>query len=40
MRPPTICPGPRQTNGQGLKAFGAEWYVLSAAGKKVEKGGS
>ena len=32
--------GPRQTHGQGLKAFGAEWYVLSAAGKKVEKGGS
>jgi predicted lipoprotein with Yx(FWY)xxD motif len=28
--------GPRQTNGEGLKAFGAEWYVVSAAGKKVE----
>jgi len=32
--------GPRQTRGEGLKAFGAEWYALSAAGKKVEKGGS
>jgi predicted lipoprotein with Yx(FWY)xxD motif len=32
--------GPRQTHGEGLKAFGAEWYVLSAAGKAVEKGGS
>jgi predicted lipoprotein with Yx(FWY)xxD motif len=27
------------TNGQGSKAFGAEWYVLSAAGSKVEKSG-
>jgi predicted lipoprotein with Yx(FWY)xxD motif len=26
------------TKGQGSKAFGAEWYVLSAAGSKVEKG--
>ena len=32
--------GPGQTNGQGLDQFGAEWYVLSAAGSKVEKGGS
>jgi len=32
--------GPRQTHGEGLKAFGAEWYVLSAAGKKVEEAGS
>jgi predicted lipoprotein with Yx(FWY)xxD motif len=32
--------GPRQTHGEGLKAFGAEWYALSAAGKKVEKRGS
>ena len=32
--------GPRQTHGEGLKAFGAEWYALSAAGKKVEEGGS
>ena len=30
---------PGQTNGEGLKAFGAEWYVLSPAGKKVEKAG-
>jgi predicted lipoprotein with Yx(FWY)xxD motif len=26
------------TTGQGLDQFGAEWYVLSAAGHKVEKG--
>jgi predicted lipoprotein with Yx(FWY)xxD motif len=26
-----------QTAGQNVDAFGAEWYVLSAAGKKVEK---
>ena len=26
----------RQTNGEGLDAFGAHWYVLSSAGKKVE----
>ncbi|MFL5839130.1 MAG: hypothetical protein ACJ77Z_01600 [Thermoleophilaceae bacterium] len=26
----------RQTNGEGLKAFGAEWYAVSAAGKVVE----
>ena len=32
--------GPRQTHGEGLKAFGAEWYALSAAGKKVEEHGS
>ena len=31
--------GPRQTHGEGLKAFGAEWYALSAAGKKVEEAG-
>jgi predicted lipoprotein with Yx(FWY)xxD motif len=30
----------RQTNGEGLKAFGAEWYVLNAAGKKVDEDGS
>ena len=29
-----------QTRGEGSKAFGAEWYVLSAKGAKVEKGGS
>jgi predicted lipoprotein with Yx(FWY)xxD motif len=28
------------TNGQGLNAFGAEWYVVSAGGSKVEKSGS
>jgi hypothetical protein len=28
---------PGDSNGEGLKAFGAEWYVLSAAGNKVEK---
>ena len=27
-----------QTNGQGSDQFGAEWYVLSAAGQKVEHG--
>ncbi|MDL4813432.1 COG4315 family predicted lipoprotein [Actinomadura opuntiae] len=26
--------------GEGLNQFGAEWYVVSSAGKKVEKGGS
>jgi len=31
---------PSDTTGEGLKAFGAEWYVLSAAGDKVEKEGS
>lgn len=31
---------PGDTNGQGLKAFGAEWDVVSAAGDKVEKQGS
>ncbi len=30
---------PGQTNGQGLHDFGAGWYVLSPAGKKIEKGG-
>jgi predicted lipoprotein with Yx(FWY)xxD motif len=28
------------TNGQGLDQFGAEWYVLSAGGNKVEKSSS
>jgi Secreted repeat of unknown function len=32
--------GPGQTNGQDLDVFGAGWYVLSAAGKKIEKDGS
>jgi predicted lipoprotein with Yx(FWY)xxD motif len=29
-----------QTKGEGLNFFGGEWYVLSAAGAKVEKGSS
>jgi predicted lipoprotein with Yx(FWY)xxD motif len=29
---------PGQTNGQGTKAFGAEWYVVGPAGSKVESG--
>jgi predicted lipoprotein with Yx(FWY)xxD motif len=29
-----------QTNGEGLNAFGAEWYAISPAGAKVEKEGS
>ena len=32
--------GPGETSGQGLNQFGAEWYVLSAAGQKVEESGS
>src|SRR4051794_20043940 len=31
---------PGSTKGEGVDAFGAEWYVLNAAGKKVEKGGA
>ncbi|TMM03671.1 MAG: hypothetical protein E6G10_06910 [Actinobacteria bacterium] len=31
---------PGDARGEGSKAFGAEWYVLSAKGAKVEKGGS
>jgi predicted lipoprotein with Yx(FWY)xxD motif len=27
-----------QTNGQGLKLSGAEWYVLSPAGTKIDRG--
>src|SRR5262245_19245034 len=30
---------PGQTRGQDLHDFGAGWYVLSAAGKKIEKAG-
>jgi predicted lipoprotein with Yx(FWY)xxD motif len=26
-----------QTNGEGLDEFGAEWYVLGANGKKIDK---
>jgi predicted lipoprotein with Yx(FWY)xxD motif len=31
---------PKSHKGQDLKQFGAEWYVLSPQGMKVEKGGS
>jgi predicted lipoprotein with Yx(FWY)xxD motif len=31
---------PRQTKGEGSKAFGAEWYAVGANGKKVEEEGS
>lgn len=31
---------PGQANGEGLKQFGAEWYAVSAAGSKVQRGGS
>jgi len=31
---------PGQTSGEGVDQFGAEWYVLSAHGNKVEKSGS
>jgi predicted lipoprotein with Yx(FWY)xxD motif len=30
---------PGNVNGQGLKQFGAEWYVLSPKGKKIEHEG-
>ena len=28
---------PGQTEGEGSKAFGAEWYVLNAKGSKIDK---
>ena len=28
---------PGQTTGQGIDGFGAEWYVLSAAGNAIEQ---
>ena len=28
-----------QTHGEGVDAFGAEWYVISPAGAKVEHEG-
>ena len=28
---------PGQTEGQGSKAFGAEWYVLNAKGNKIDE---
>jgi predicted lipoprotein with Yx(FWY)xxD motif len=31
---------PGSTAGEGLKAFGAEWYVLGTNGKTIEKAGS
>jgi predicted lipoprotein with Yx(FWY)xxD motif len=31
---------PRQTKGQNVHAFGADWYVVSAAGRKIDQGGS
>ena len=31
---------PGQSTGQGLNQFGAKWFVLSAQGAKVDKGGS
>jgi predicted lipoprotein with Yx(FWY)xxD motif len=29
---------PGDTNGQGLDQFGAEWYALSPAGRKIDNG--
>jgi len=29
---------PGQTEGQGSKEFGAEWYVVGANGKKIDEG--
>ncbi|HEY7623146.1 MAG TPA: hypothetical protein VH834_25450 [Solirubrobacteraceae bacterium] len=31
---------PGSTKGEGVDAFGAEWYVVGANGKKIEKEGS
>ena len=28
---------PGQTNGEGVDAFGAEWYVVSTTGSKIDK---
>ena len=28
---------PGQTNGEGLKDFGASWYVLTPTGKKIDR---
>ena len=30
---------PGQATGQGMNAFGAEWYVVSPSGSKIERGG-
>jgi predicted lipoprotein with Yx(FWY)xxD motif len=35
----TADTGAGDTNGQGLDAFGAEWYAVSATGAKVEESG-
>jgi predicted lipoprotein with Yx(FWY)xxD motif len=32
--------GARQVKGQNLDSFGADWYVLSPAGVKIDKGGA
>lgn len=32
--------GAGQTNGQGISAFGASWYVVAPGGKKIEQGES
>jgi predicted lipoprotein with Yx(FWY)xxD motif len=29
---------PGQATGQGMDAFGAEWYVVSPAGRKIDEG--
>ena len=29
--------GKGQTTGEGIAAFGAEWYVVSASGAKIER---
>jgi predicted lipoprotein with Yx(FWY)xxD motif len=29
-----------QTTGQDIDAFGASWYVVSPAGRKIERGPS
>lgn len=29
--------GPGQTNGQGIDAFGGEWYLVSPSGEKIDK---
>jgi predicted lipoprotein with Yx(FWY)xxD motif len=31
---------PGSTKGEGVDAFGAEWYVVGTNGKKIEHGGS
>ena len=31
---------PGSTKGEGIDAFGAEWYVMGTSGKKIEKSGS